>query len=155
MRYAHGVATSPSFTEALDGVLELTVLLHEDMSTSLATEGLTTSRAHLLWVLHHGGPTTQRALADAIGVSARTITGLVDGLEATGFVTREPHPTDRRATLVQLTGHGATSVSAMAAGHTELADQLFADLPPEVFDGFVVGLDAVLAHLRAQLPAGG
>ena len=73
-------------TDALDGLLALTVVLGEDMRTSLARDGLTPSRAHVLWLLHHGGPTTQRAIADALGVSARNVTGLVDGLVAGGFV---------------------------------------------------------------------
>jgi len=36
-------------------------------------------------------------------VAPRTITALFDGLVATGFVTREPHPSDRHAALVTLT----------------------------------------------------
>src|SRR5918993_821261 len=91
---------------ALDQVLELVVLLNEDMTRSLARIGLTSARAHVLWELHHRGPTTQRVLADALQVSPRNVTGLVDGLVETGFVTREPHPGDRRATLVSFTEHG-------------------------------------------------
>lgn len=133
-------------------MLELVVFLSEDMSHGLADYGLTRSRAHLLWELHHRGPTTQRALADVIGVSARNITGLVDALVATGFVTREPHPTDRRAALVTLTEHGAETTDALARGHRELAHALFADMPGEQFDCFVTGLVAVLAGLQ-QLKA--
>jgi hypothetical protein len=83
---------------ALDRVLELTVLLGRDMADSLAREGLTDSRAHLLWQLQQRGPCTQRTLAADLHVTPRAITALVDGLVATGFVTREPHPSDRRDT---------------------------------------------------------
>lgn len=139
---------------ALDQVLELTVLLNDDMTRSLARDGLTASRAHLLWVLRQRGPTTQRALADALGVSARNITGLVDGLVATGFVTREPHPDDRRATLVSFTERGARTGDVMERGHQELAHLLFADLPAEQFDCFAHGLGAVLDRLREGLLTG-
>jgi len=61
-------------------VLELVAVLQEDTTRSLARDGLTAARAHLLWELQHRGPTPQRALADALRVSARNITGLVDGL---------------------------------------------------------------------------
>ena len=88
---------------ALDRVLELTVLLGQDMTDSLAREGLTDSRAHLLWQLQQRGPCTQRTLAADLHVTPRTITALVDGLVATGFVTREPHPSDHHAALVTLT----------------------------------------------------
>ena len=63
---------------ALDQILELVVLLGEDMTQSLARDGLTVPRAHLVWVLHLRGPATQRALADALKVTPRNVTGLVE-----------------------------------------------------------------------------
>jgi DNA-binding MarR family transcriptional regulator len=136
------------FRAALDRVLELVVLLTEDMTQSLAREGLTVSRATLLWSLLHRGACTQRALADDLGVSARTVTGLVDGLVATGFVTREPHPTDRRATLVTLTERGAATMRAQREAQGEFGRLLFADMPRERFDAFVAGLSDVLGTLH-------
>ena len=138
---------------ALNRILELTVLLGRDMTDSLAREGLTDSRAHLLWQLQQRGPCTQRTLAADLHVTPRTITALVDGLVATGFVTREPHPSDRRATLVTFTERGRTTAQALLDGHRRLARQLFADLPPNVFDGFDVGLLHVLARFRGVLAA--
>ena len=41
----------------------------------------------------------------------RNVTGLVDALEGAGFVTRSPHPTDRRATVVSLTPQGTNLVT--------------------------------------------
>src|SRR5690348_3147778 len=90
----------------LDRVLELSILLGRDSAEGLGRMGLTESRAHLLWELQHRGPCTQRALADALHVAPRTITTLIDALASTGFVTREPHPSDRRATLVTFTPRG-------------------------------------------------
>lgn len=136
---------------ALDQVLELTVLLNDDMTRSLASDGLTTSRAHLLWELRGRGPATQRVLADALGVSARNVTGLVDGLVESGFVTREPHPADRRATLVSFTERGAATVETMEQGHRALADQLFAGLSARQLECFVDGLGGVLGRLRDQV----
>jgi DNA-binding MarR family transcriptional regulator len=136
---------------ALDQVLELAILINDDMTRSLARDGLTPTRAHLLWELHRRGPSTQRALAEALDVSPRNITGLVDALVATGFVTREPHPTDRRATLVSFTEHGARTAKALDVGREQLAELLFAGMSDENFDGFVAGLDAVLATIREEL----
>jgi DNA-binding MarR family transcriptional regulator len=138
----------------LDRLLELVVLLGEDMTQSLAREGLTTARAHVLWVLNHEGPATQRVLADALKVTPRNITGLVDGLVATGFVTRERHPTDRRATLVSLTERAAASMGRMQSSHRELAELLFGDMPARRFSAFATGLDHVTDRLREGLRAG-
>jgi DNA-binding MarR family transcriptional regulator len=135
----------------LDRVLELTVLLSQDMAESLAREGLTESRAHLVWQLQQRGPCTQATLAADLHVTPRTITALVDGLVATGFVTREPHPSDRRATLVTFTERGRATAQALADGHRRLARQLFADLPGDVFDSFDAGLLHVIAQFRDVL----
>jgi DNA-binding MarR family transcriptional regulator len=137
--------------DGLDRVLLLVVLLGEDMSSSLAGQGLTVARAQLVWHLHHHGPATQRALADALKVTPRNITGLVDGLVAGGYVVREPHPTDRRARLVSLTEQGAATLASMDAAHRDLAGSLFGGLPPADFDAFMRGLDHVIARLRAEL----
>jgi DNA-binding MarR family transcriptional regulator len=133
---------------ALDQILELAVLVNADMTSSLARDNLTTSRTHLLWVLRHRGPLTQRDLADAMKVSARTVTGLVDGLVATGFVTREAHPTDRRAFLVTPTPHAVAILEQMERDQKEFARILFAGMPKTQFDGFVAGLAEILRRLR-------
>ena len=141
-------------TALLDQVLEISLLINQDMSQSLAEHGLTPARTHLLWELFHRGPSTQRVLADALGVTARNITGLVDGLEATGFVTREPHPSDRRATLVTLTPRGAELMAEMKQGQEEFARLLFADLSPRQASTLGKGLDHVLDRLRELVPKG-
>jgi DNA-binding MarR family transcriptional regulator len=135
-------------TEALNRILQLALFLSEDSARDLATYGLTQSRTRVLWELAHRGPMTQRPLADLIGVSARNITGLVDALVATGFVTREPHPTDRRAALVTLTEHGTRTTDDLRRRHQELADALFSDMPAERYDRFLEDLVEVIARLE-------
>lgn len=137
-------ATMPETT--LDRVLALSSLVSADLARFEAVEGLTGARIHLLWQLGVSGPSTQRALADALGVSARNITGLVDGLVGSGHVTRERHPTDRRATLVTPTEAGSAFVGRLRAGHAELAEQLFGDLPDDRLADFVRTLDETLAR---------
>lgn len=127
------------------------MLVNADMTASLGRLGLTASRTTVLWHLLHRGPSTQKTIADAMSVSARTVTGLVDGLVATGFVTREAHPTDRRAILVTLTPHGTEVMGVMAEQHPQFAHLLFDDLSSETYAQFVAGLDHVLAQLRAHV----
>ena len=137
-------------TGALDLVLELVVLLGEDMTRSLAGDGLSVARAHVLWELHQRGPTTQRVLADALGVSARNVTGLVDALAETGFVVREPHPNDRRATLVCFTERGSRTAAAMDSGKRDLAAVLFGPMAEARYSCFVDDLADVLTRLRER-----
>jgi DNA-binding MarR family transcriptional regulator len=136
--------------DTVDRLLELTVLLNDDITRSLRREGLTVPRAHLLWQLHQGA-STQRALADALNVTPRNVTGLVDGLAASGHVMRQPHPRDRRATLVSLTERGAMTMAAMEVGHRELAEQLFGDMTERQYRAFAGGLAHVTDRLREAL----
>ena len=84
-------------------------------------------------------------------MSPRNITGLVDALVETGFLTRQPHPTDRRATLVSFTKRGARAAKEMDEGREQLAELLFAQMSDKAFDGLTEGLEAVLARLREEL----
>jgi DNA-binding MarR family transcriptional regulator len=135
----------------LDRILLVTSLVQEDMSRGLEELGLSRARVRPLWLVHQHGPQTQRQLAEALGVSARNVTGLVDALVETGFVTREPHPTDRRATLVNLTTHGRRVADGMAAGRVAYAEALFEGMSDRRFAALATGLDALLARLPEVL----
>ncbi|KAB2812414.1 MarR family transcriptional regulator [Pimelobacter simplex] len=140
-------ATPPT---AVDQVLELVVLLNRDMQLSFERDGLTEARARLLWVLR-GGPVTQRELADALAVTPRNVTGLVDGLVATGYVARAPHPTDRRAVLVTLTEAGSTLLTSMVEGYAEMHDVLFGGLSERQLRDLRRSLAIVNDRLRARV----
>lgn len=65
--------------------------------------GASVPRLRLLNAVHCHGPQKMADLAEALTVTPRNVTALVDGLEAEGLVRRVPHATDRRVTLVELT----------------------------------------------------
>ena len=110
MKYAQYMAEAERYIAALDHVFELTVLLHDDMTESLAREGLTTSRAHLLWELHQLGPTTQTSLAEALGVSARNDADGENAEVGTGAQVVEVQPDSAAATAGIKVGDVVTAV---------------------------------------------
>jgi DNA-binding MarR family transcriptional regulator len=128
VKYLHHM-TEP--TTVLDRVLHLATLVQADLVRFEREAGLTTARVHVLWVLGDTGPSTQQALSRALGVTPRNVTGLVDGLVASGHVSREPHPGDRRATLVTPTATGVGVIRDLRTGHRDLAEQLFGDVDGE------------------------
>lgn len=79
------------------------------------------------------GPAIMRDLAEALGMTARNITAIVDALEEAGLAVRVPHPNDRRATVVRLTEAGRCETDrargesldkvACAFGELSLEDQ--------------------------------
>lgn len=48
-------------------------------------------------------PCTPKQLGEHLGITTSSTTSLLDRLEASGFLTRTPNPTDRRSSYVQLT----------------------------------------------------
>ena len=107
----------------------------------------------MIWQLHRHGAATQQQLARTIGVTARNITALVDGLAEAGFVRRDPHPDDRRAVQVRLTDDGRTVTDRLTADYEGAAARLFAGLPAEQVQQFLTMLGTVgdrLSVLDAQ-----
>ncbi|XRQ08799.1 MarR family winged helix-turn-helix transcriptional regulator [Actinomadura welshii] len=135
---------------ALEKLFSLAVVTHRYMEDGMAARGLSRARATVLWNLNEQGPMTQRALADAIGVSARNVTGLVDALEADGHVTRGRHPNDRRATLVALTGKGTEIMSGLRDEYDQGAARLFEGLAASDLEGFVATVDHLLVRLGQE-----
>jgi DNA-binding MarR family transcriptional regulator len=140
-------------TDLFDRLLAVTVTLERDMARGLGALGLTTSRTHLLWELRRLGPSTQQALAGALEVSPRNVTGLVDALEHDGFLERRPHPSDRRAALVTLTARGDEVMARMASDHEQLAAELFGHLSSEEADVLGRALGKVTERLEELMAA--
>lgn len=131
----------------LDRLLQIADLFQKDMARAFEGTGLTTSRVHLLWVLQHAGPSTQQTLAKLCAVSPRNITGLVDGLERSGHVRRTPHPTDRRAVLVELTPSAVTTMTRMQQEHVDLNETLTSAIAPEDRQAVERGITALVDRL--------
>jgi DNA-binding MarR family transcriptional regulator len=73
--------------------------------------GLSESELHSLRHLI-GGPLGPNDLARTLGVTSAASSGIVDRLEARGHVSRQPHPTDKRRTVVVISDSGRTEVMA-------------------------------------------
>jgi DNA-binding MarR family transcriptional regulator len=90
--------------------------------------GTTPARARLLMELQCQGSCKMSEVGVRLGVTPRNVTKLVDGLETEGLVVREPHPEDRRATLLRLTDKGSVvcreSMQATHAAAARLYEQL-------------------------------
>jgi DNA-binding MarR family transcriptional regulator len=75
-----------------------TVFLHTAMADRL---GLCESDHRCADLLLQEGPMTPGELAERTGLNTSSISGVVDRLEAAGFVSREKDPTDGRRVIVQ------------------------------------------------------
>jgi DNA-binding MarR family transcriptional regulator len=98
---------SPNPPERRVNVREASLLLREILNLTSAFEGtvsaaLSVNRRDFDAMQHliQDGPLSPTDIAHRLGVTTAAATVIVDRLTAVGHVTRQPHPTDRRAVLV-------------------------------------------------------
>jgi DNA-binding MarR family transcriptional regulator len=91
---------------------------------------------------------SMREISEVLHISPRTVTDMIDGLEARALVARRPHPADRRVTLLHLTPVGSSQLAAAAAGAEQASRAAISDLSPQD--------QQTLRHLLDQVaPVGG
>ncbi len=97
----------------------------------LQDRGMTYARMRLLGALHCNGPQIMSSISDELGVTRRNVTALVDALEEEGLLRRKPHPTDRRATIIEMTDRGERTMDRAYDEHRAAIAELFAGLDEE------------------------
>ncbi|MEV7599088.1 MarR family transcriptional regulator [Kitasatospora sp. NPDC089797] len=94
--------------EVVDLMANLVALFHREYEDAAAARSLTGAQAKVLALLRRG-PLPMRHIAQTLSCEPSNITGIVDRLEARGFVTREADRQDRRVKLVAATETGAAA----------------------------------------------
>jgi DNA-binding MarR family transcriptional regulator len=97
----------------------------------LRDRGMSYARMRLLGALHCKGPQIMSSISEELGVTRRNVTALVDALEEEGLVRRKPHPTDRRATVIEMTGRGERTMDRLYDEHRAAVAELFEGLDEE------------------------
>lgn len=99
--------------------------------------------APLLWIERLGSDVRQNALADAVGIEGASLVRLLDELQGSGLITREPDPADRRANAVNLTEAGWAVVQEVNGALTALRLEIFADVPRKDIEATLRVFDAI------------
>src|SRR6478672_10378930 len=100
------------WAESADGMAAVvSVMRAEQIFLNEATDilrplGLTFARYQVLGMLRWTGPLTLGAVGNRLWITPATVTSAVDRLEGAALCRRLSHPTDARATLVEITAKG-------------------------------------------------
>lgn len=115
--------------------------------------GITRSQWWVLSQLSRHGRTgmLQTELARDLDVGKVTVGGLIDRLEAAGYVTRQPEPGDRRAKRVTITDGGREVLRQMVAVGQGLNRIILAGLPPEDITATERALSVMKDNIRTHL----
>jgi DNA-binding MarR family transcriptional regulator len=93
-------------------------------------QSLTLSQYYLLLPLRGDGALPVSQLAERAGLSAPTVTRVVDGLQRSGLLTRERSDRDRRAVLVSLTPAGQERMRRKEHDLAQRRRRLYEQLDP-------------------------
>ncbi|MFC1879943.1 MarR family winged helix-turn-helix transcriptional regulator [Thermodesulfobacteriota bacterium] len=86
----------------------------------LSSLGLTVSQFGVLEAIYHLGPLSQRVVGQKILRSSGNITMVIDNLEKRRLVRRERDASDRRISIVHLTGEGKKLIRKIFPSHAAL-----------------------------------
>lgn len=110
---------------------------------------LTVQQLRALAVLQLDGPSGAHHLAEVLGVSAATVSGIVDRLVAAEMAERHPDPSDGRVRLVAATARGTEAVRRLAA-REEPTEHLLAHLDLDDLRALARGIAALAEAARAE-----
>src|ERR1700694_2437414 len=98
---------SPKATEAAMNLVRTADLLVKRIADLVQPFGLSPASGVVLGILADAeSPLPPNQIAERLIISRATVTGLLDSLERRGYVRRQPHSTDRRMLLIELTDAG-------------------------------------------------
>ena len=109
----------------------LAALIESATAAALAPHGVTYADFDVLATLRREPPPHQLQPSDLAARSSLTtggISNILKRLEAGGLIEREPHASDRRASVVRLTTHGRRVVEEIALATKEAHVRLFRDV---------------------------
>ena len=120
-------AGDESLADALGAVARQ---LREKSAETLAPWDITPAHLRALRTLSRHGTMRLSELSDYLQVAPRTATEVVDALESGDLARRRADPSDRRATLVEMTEHGASVLAEIRAARGTEAGRVFGRLSP-------------------------
>lgn len=144
---AHGWSDAADGMAAVTSIMRAQQILLARVESTLRRHAITFARYEVLMLLHFSrrGALPMTKIGERLQVHPTSVTNAVDRLEAAGLVRRTSHPTDRRATLVEILDQGR-----------ELAVEATGELNAEVFTApgvpapRVADLIGILAELRGE-----
>ncbi len=138
---------------AVNQAIRLLSLRHRARAaTLLAPLGLHPGQEVLLLELSLTGPMIQAQLSEVLGCEPPSVTLMTRKLEATGHIRRRPAPSDKRASVVELTDRGKALAEQVKEMWCVLAEETVAGLPAETVTELPGVLKALTGNVDTRQP---
>ncbi len=115
--------------------------------------GLTIARYDVLAQLHAaGGRLRLGELGSAIVLSPSGLSKLIDRMQTSGLIRRDPDPDDARSTFAVITPRGRALITKARRTHHQLLQRMFGDA---LDDGDIADLTRIMERIATSLGADG
>jgi len=118
------------------------------LNARLAVENITFPQYSVLLALGRSGPMKMSTLGENMLVAPANVTGLIDRIEAKGYVRRRRDPVDRRLWVIELTDEGAMVYKNISSRFRQYARGLGSSLSREELGATIASLDKVKARVK-------
>jgi DNA-binding MarR family transcriptional regulator len=144
--------TVGSWTPAWLALVRTHARLWDQVETQMRRDsGLTMSRYDVLMHLDMaGGRLGLSELASTIVLSPSGLSKLLDRMETSGLLHREPDPRDARSTFAKISPHGRSVVRKVRQSHHAWLQQVFGDA---LDDRDVAELTRIMERINARIPS--
>lgn len=133
-------------TDIVMAILRTANLIDRACAATLAEYDLTEGRLSALLATADGS-TTPAAIAEQLGVTRAAVTGLLDGLDRQGLISRSSNPGDRRSITIGITGAGTAALAALRPVYSDWLQHIASGIPA----GATTSTGAALAAIQAAL----
>ncbi|MCB5163768.1 MarR family transcriptional regulator [Streptomyces bambusae] len=146
----YGLDADPQSVLVAVRLMDAGARLDRASEVHFSRSGLSAGRYRVLVDLEDAdGEKSPSRLAQSLGVSRATVTGLVDGLEREGLVARRASAEDGRGSVVVLTARGAQRLRDMAGDHFARLQALVGGLTVEERGQFLDLLERITRGIGA------
>ena len=139
---------------AVDALLRLQHAEEQQLETARSESGLTKNEflavRYMLQAHRDDRPMGPKDLAVMLNVSNASVTKIVDGLVAKGDLVRVPHPTDRRAQVLEPTVQAASKIDESYARYHQVVVEVIDHLSREENEVLANSLDQIITALAAD-----
>ncbi len=119
-------------------------------NTVLRRHDLTWTGFLVLWLLWIWDRMETRRVAENVGISKATLTGVTNTLVTRGLVRRVPSTVDRRLVGLELTDEGKTLMETLFPDFNDAEARVVSGLDPEQIEGLTVALRQIVATVEER-----
>ncbi|MFL5731656.1 MAG: MarR family winged helix-turn-helix transcriptional regulator [Chloroflexia bacterium] len=139
--------------DAIDSILDLDNAQQQIMRNSWPEAwlqiNLPLGSTRALLAIEGRNARTPSRVAEVLGVSRTTVTGMLDRLEAEGLLTRAIDPTDRRCFVLQLTPKARELIEQIENHRRSRIEKALTGMEPANLEALRQGMEALVARMHS------